>query len=252
MKYCLLLFILLPGSLWAQCANTAYGSFTCVQSLTPVTGSATVASNTLPASFTATATAGNGVMIFGAFCTANPCNSTTSPPASITVTDDVGDMGFQPCANNGSSGNGVRYWYCWWLPSVGAAKTFTLHANAVYSPILWIAEIAGGCNTNACIGVDVPSILCMGPCGAQITTNFTNVLVIGYGYSAGVLLTPAAGWRALASGIPGNIVAAFQAVPGPYTPSWTNAVMLQAMAVSIKSRSNSATTQITVPAMPVF
>lgn len=250
MKYCLFLFLLLPGSLFAQCANTVYGNFTCVQSPNAVQNSATVASNTVVLSFAAPATAGNGVVLFGSFCTGNPCTATGTVPVNITVTDNVNDTGFQACKNNGSIPY-VRYWYCWWLPSVGAATTFTMHANASFSGTLWMAEIAGGCNTNACIGTDVPATYCMGPCGPQIITVYTNAFVIGMGYAAGTLLNSAAGWSVLSRTTAGDGIASFQPTTGPYTPTWTNTIMLQGLAVSIKSRTGSVSTQITVPTMPV-
>lgn len=250
MKYYLLIAaLLMPASLWSQCANTAYGNFTCVQSPIAVINGPTFAVQ-VTVDFAANTTPGNGVLIYGSLCTANPCANTGAAPTNVTVTDDANDTGFQPCANNGSIPF-VRYWYCWWLPTVGSAKAFTLHVNA-YGQSLWIAEIAGGCNTSACIGTDVPAVYCMGPCGPQIVTTYTNVLVTAFGYSAGTFLTTAAGWKTFSNAGAGTGIGNFQASPGPYTPGFTNAVMLQALAVSIKSRSNSVATQITVPSMPVY
>lgn len=255
MKYCLLMAVLLmPVSLWSQCNNTAYGGgFTCVQSPIVTQNGTAGFATTVISTFAANTTPGNGVLIYGYFCTSNPCANNGAPPTNVTITDDAvpPDTGFQPCANNGSIAY-VRYFYCWWLPSVGSAKVFTMHVNG-YSSGLWVAEIAGGCNTTACIGTDVPVVYCMGPCGSQIVTTFTNVLVTAFGYSAGIVLTHATGWNNISTPVnAGAGIGNFQAVPGPFTPGFTNAVMLQTLSCSIKSRTNSATTQITVPAMPVY
>lgn len=252
-KYCLLLLVVLtPSTLLAQCANTAYGGgFTCVQSPNAVQNGATTPLNVVSVSFAAATTPGNGVLIFGHLCTANPC-ANTGTPVNISVTDNVNDAGFQPCTNNGSNAY-VRYFYCWWLPVVGSATTFTLHANASYGAGIWVAEFSGGCNTSACIGTDVPVVYCMGPCGAQIVTNFTNVLVTGFAMVGGTLLTPqTANWKNISTIGAGSGIGNFQPTPGPYVPTWTNATMFNALAVSIKSRTNSIYTQITVPSMPLL
>lgn len=262
MKYgwLVLSILLVPvlGRAQGTCTNLALGGgFTCVQAPNPVANGATVPNNIALLSFAANTTPGNGVLIFGYLCTANPCASTPNPPASVTVTDDAvpADTGWQPCTNNGSSGNGVRFWYCWWLPAVGSAKTFTMHANASYNAALWIAEISGACNTTNCIDNDVPAVFCLGPCGAPVTTQYTNDLVAGAGFLAGTVLATTAPWKVMACtlvmcGI-GNLEAA--AAPyQPYTPTFTNAVMLQALSVAIKSRSASVISQVTVPTMPVF
>lgn len=253
--FVLILFVPVLGRAQATCSNVNMGGgITCVQAPTPISNGVTGPSAAVGLSFTANTTPGNGVLVFGNLCTANPCATTPPPPASVTVTNDANDTGWQPCLNNGSTGNGLRYWYCWWLPVVGTAKVFTMHAANSYGATLWIGEFSGACNTTSCIDQDVPTAYCLGPCGAPVTTVYTNDLVMGAGYFAGTTLTTTAPWKVVACA--GNIcgIGNFEAVAAPYapyTPTYTNAVMLQALSVAIKSRT-SVTSQVIVPTLPVF
>ena len=254
MRYWLIIAVLLPVSLRAQCAHSDYTTgFTCVQSAIPAnsgTAAAVTAENFV---FPANTTVGNGVLVIGNFCTANPCNAIVPPPspANVTLTDGAGDTGWQPCSHNGSTGNNVRYWYCWWLPVAGSTTTFTMHSpNNMWGATVWAVEFSGACSTANCIDADTTAIVCGNPCQAPITTQSPNALVIGFGFIANTPLAPAAGWRNIVSGNNGNGIATVESVPETYTPTWTTTTSTaQVISCAIKPLAPFITN---VPTMPVF
>ena len=249
----LLAMLMVPALVHAQCSNTNYGAgFTCVQSTVPSANGTGNLQNAALATFPANTTPGDGVLILGHMCSSLACTSMT-PIANVTVTDDANDSGWQPCSSNASTANGVRFWYCWWLPVVGNAKVFTMHAVGSVGATTWAVEFSGGCNTTNCIDTNGPAFTCTGPCGVPITTQSTNVFVAALGYGGGTVLTVATGWRTAGTSVAaGSGIANSQTASGTVTPppGWTNSgTTIQALAVGIKTFQ---IPPVTVPTLPVY